>query len=351
MNKFLTYPCLTIFLVLLLTLVQKNSIAQHFKKQDSTSIKRFIESNRKQIHITLSQNTDNENLSQTTGQNNFHLSPNNNSTTKLSFSYQFISFSIRFIPKFIPGNNDIATKGNTISHGLGFNYNYKNWYAQFNYHKTSGFYLENSSDFIPGWQQGDKYLQLPDLQYQEYQAGFFYRSNALFSFNALLNQTERQLQSAGTWLPGISIRNYIIDNQGATAGTSSQRSNNLEGMLSAGYQYTAVINKGWFGSAGFIPAIGLLHAKITTRLPSGDIQSSEKNTVYRLRGIGGLGYQSKKWYAGCYANWNWLSYKQENSSVQNTEDKFSYQFYVGIRLKSPKMLESKTEAVKHLIEK
>lgn len=311
MNFISKYPFLVFLLAVVLTLAQKHSIAQHFKKQDSTSIKRFIESNRKQIHITLSQNTDIENLSQTTGQNNYHLSPNNNSITKLSFSYQFISFSIRFIPKFIPGNNDIATKGNTISHGLGFTYNYKNWYAQFNYHKTSGFYLENSSDYIPGWQTGDKYLQLPDLQYQEYQTGFFYRSNSLFSFNALLNQTERQIQSTGTWLPGISIRNYIIDNQGATAGTSSQRSNNVEGMLSAGYQYTAVRNKSWFGTAGFIPAIGLLHTKIITRLPSGDIQSSEKNIVYRLRGIGGLGYQSKKWYAGCYANWNWLSYKQE----------------------------------------
>lgn len=336
---------------MLLNIVPSVSYAQHFKKQDSTTIKHFIESKRRMIHLTLSQNTDNENLSQTTGQNNFHLSPNNNSTTKLSFSYQFISFSIRFIPKFLPGNNDVQTKGNTISHGFGFNYNYKNWYAQLSYHKTSGYYLENSSDYISGWQPGDKYLQLPDLKYQEYQASFFYRSNPLFSFNALLNQTERQLQSAGTWLPGISIRNYIIDNQGATAGTSSQRSTNVEGMLSAGYQYTAVMNKGWFGSLGFIPAMGLLHAKITTRLPSGDIHSSEKNTVYRLRGIGGLGYQANKWYAGCYANWNWLSYKQENTSVQNTEDKFSYQIYVGIRLKSPKLLESKTDAVKHLIEK
>ena len=336
---------------MLLALAPKNAIAQHFKKQDSTTIKRFIESKRRQIHITLSQNTDNENLSQTTGQNNFRLSPNNNSTTKLSFSYQFISFSIRFIPKFIPGNNDVATKGNTFSHGLGLNYNYKNWYAQLNYHKTSGFYLENSSDFIPGWQSGDKYLQFPNLMYQEYQARFFYKSNALFSFNALLNQTERQLQSAGTWLPGISIRNYIIDNQGATTSTSSQRSNNLEGMLSAGYQYTAVLNKAWFGTAGFIPGIGLLHAKITTRLASGNLYSTEKNTVYRLRGVGGLGYQSNKWYAGCYANWNWLSYQQANTSVQNTEDRFSYQVYLGIRLKSPKLLESKTEAVKQLIEK
>lgn len=351
MNFILKYPYLAILLAVFLALVQNHSFAQHFKKQDSSSIKHSIESFRNKIHFTLSQNTDNENLSQTTGQNNFHLSPNNSSVSKLSFSYQFISFSIRFIPKFIPGNNDITTKGNTISNGLGFSYNHKNWYTQLSYHKTRGYYLDNSKDFVAGWQPGDNYLQLPDVTYKEYQLSFFYRSNALFSFNALLNQTERQLQSAGTWLPGISIRNYIIDNQGATTGTSSQRSNNMEGMLSAGYQYTAVINKSWFASLGFIPALGLLNVKLTTYLPSGDLHSSEKNTVYRLRGIGGLGYQSNKWYAGCYANWNYLSYKQENSSVQNTEDKFSYQFYLGIRLKSPKLLESKTNAVKQLIEK
>lgn len=350
MKKKIPIFYLVIFFVLLSFTTTQLLFAQH-KKIDSSNIKQFIQGYHDQVHLKISQSTDIENLSQSTGQSNFLLSPNNSSVTRLNVSYRFITFSIRFIPKFIPGNNDIETKGNTVSNGLGFNYTYKQIFSQLSYHKTIGYYLENSSDFVPGWQAGNKYLQFPDLTYKDYSANFFYSTNPLFSFNALLNQTEGQLKSAGTWLPGISVRNYIIDNQGANTGTSSQRSRNFEWILSAGYQFTKVINKTWFGTLGFTPAIGLLNVNLTTHLPSGDIASKEKNTVYRLKGIGGIGYQSKKWYAGGYASWNYLTYKQRNSSVQNREDKFSYQIYFGIRLKSPKLLAIKTNAIEHLIEK
>jgi hypothetical protein len=350
LKKQLAIPYWAYFIACLFSISSQNSYAQG-SKIDSATIKQYIQGFHDQVHLKIGQSTDIENLSQSSGQLNYLLSPNNSSVTRLNFSYRFISFSLRFIPKFIPGNNDIETKGNTVSNGLGFNFSHKQIFTQLSYHKTQGYYLENSPDFVPGWRSGDKYLQFPDLQYKEYSANFFYRTNPLFSFNALMNQTERQLKSVGTWLPGISIRNYIIDNQGNSNGSSSQRSNNFEYMLSAGYQYTKVINKSWFGTLGFTPAIGLLNVKLLTRLPSGDITSKEKNTVYRLRGIGGIGYQTNKWYAGGSANWNYLTYKQENSNVQNREDKFSYQIYFGIRLRSPKYLTAKTTAVEHLIEK
>lgn len=320
-------------------------------KIDTNTIKKYIHGFHNQVQIKISQSTDIENLSQTTGQSNFLLSPNNSSITRFIFSYRFISFSLRFIPRFIPGNNDIDAKGNTVSHGFGFNFSHKQFFTQLSYHKTKGYYLENSSDFVVGWRPGDKYLQFPDLQYNEYSAYFFYNSNPRFSFNALLNQTERQLKSAGTWLPGISIRNYIIDNQTSNAASSSQRSNHIEYLLSAGYQYTKVVNKTWLGSLGITPSIGLLNVNITTRMPSGDILSTEKNTVYRLKSMGGIGYQANNWYAGGSASWNYLTYQQENSPVQNREDKFSYQIYVGIRLKSPKLLASKTDAIERMIVK
>ncbi len=349
MKKQLPIPYWAYFFTVVFIVGTQDAFAQR-AKMDSNTIKQYIQGFHQQIHLKISQSTDIENLSQSSGQVNYLLSPNNSSITRLNFTYRFISFNLRFIAKFIPGNNDILTKGNTISNGLGFNFAHRQFFTQLSYHKTQGYYLENSPDFVPGWRPGDNYLQFPDLQYKEYNATFFYSSNPLFSYNALINQTERQLKSVGTWLPGISIRNYIIDNQGSSNGSSSQRSNNFEYMLSAGYQYTKVINKSWFGTLGFTPAIGLLNVNLTTRLPLGDIASKENNTVYRLRGIGGIGYQSNLWYAGGYANWNSLTYKQENSNVQNREDKFSYQIYFGIRLRSPKYLAAKTAAVEQLIE-
>ncbi len=56
-------------------------------------------------------NNDIEGFAVRSGNDYFDIQPNASLACKLSISYRFISFSIKYVPKFIPGNDDDKLKG------------------------------------------------------------------------------------------------------------------------------------------------------------------------------------------------------------------------------------------------
>jgi hypothetical protein len=152
------------------------------------------------------------------------------------FNYRFISLSIRYIPKWLPGNDDEDLKGKTKGGGFGLNFTYSKWMQHLSYSKTKGFYLENTSEHRPGWEDGDPYVQFPDLEFKNFQGITAYKFNPGYSINAVAWQTERQVKSAGSFIPHFLYRYYISDNKAApTPGGFTQKSNNLELVLGAVY--------------------------------------------------------------------------------------------------------------------
>ncbi|NJN28352.1 MAG: DUF4421 domain-containing protein [Cyclobacteriaceae bacterium] len=60
-----------------------------------------------------------------------------------------------------------------------------------------------------------------------------YIANQKFSLRSLTSQTERQLKSAGSFLPTFHIRYYAIDDKGPSPG--SKKSNKLQMSIAPGY--------------------------------------------------------------------------------------------------------------------
>lgn len=274
-----------------------------------------------------------------TSDKDIRLSPNISSHFGLSFAYRFIYFGVGFAPKFLPGNEDDTQKGKTRSGGFFMSTGLKRWYGELYYARTKGYYLENTSDYDPTWSSGDPYIQFPELVFTQYQGIVTYKFNPEFSVSAVTFQSERQLKSAGSFIPQFRCRYYINDDRTMlTATNSSQKGRNLELLIGAGYHYTLVAKERFYISLGLTPGAGYVFSRIETRYANQTISGNQSNAVFRLDGRAGAGYNTRRFFAGVYVNASAAAYNQQRSSVVTENDAASFQLFIGYRLAAPQWL-------------
>jgi len=299
---------------------------------DSIPAKLWTEKMDKQATIRFTQSSAAEKFSVVTGTNNFYLSPNVSSVSQLSVSYRFITASLNFVPRFIGGNNDDDIKGKTTGRGFGVNLNFDHWQQELSYNRVKGYYLENTKDYRDGREPGMPYIQFPKLAYTNYQGITAYSFNPKFSVNAVVSQTERQLKSAGSFIPSLLYRYYIID--GASGGASSQKSANFELLAGAGYQYTFVY-KDVYLSMGLTPSYGYIFSRLNTYTPSGTITTHSNSPAVRLDARLGLGYNGRRFFAGAYTSAFSTVNKQQHTTIQNEDNRATVKVFVGYRFRAP----------------
>lgn len=291
------------------------------------------------ITLKLTQSSDVEKLAVVTTGTDIRLSPNAATITGLSLSYRFIYVSVSYVPRFLPGNDDNATKGKTRSGGLSFSLNFKHWLNAFSYNRTRGYYLENTGDFDPSWTPGKPYKQFPDLVYTQYAGLTAYNFNPQYSISAVVFQTERQLKSAGSFIPQLRYRYYISDDRSTPIPNSfTQKGQHLELLLGAGYHYTFVAKQKWYASLGLTPNAGYVFARITSRSATETIKGNQRNFEVRLDGRAGLGYNNRRFFAGAYMDLFASSFNQQNTPVTTEDNRVSFQAFIGYRFNAPKWL-------------
>ncbi|MBZ5855627.1 DUF4421 family protein [Flavihumibacter profundi] len=324
--------------------------AQHDDSLIMQPKQKWIENMNQYIMLKIILNSDIETLAVVTDQNKIQLSPNAKSISRISFSYKFISFSIKYIPKFLPGNDDDDIRGKTKGGGFGMNFNFNHWQQELSYSKTQGYYLENTSDYNTAWKPGDPYIQFPELVYNQYQGTTAYNFNPKFSVSAVTSQTQRQLKSAGSFIPILRYRYYIVDDRSTPqSGRSTQKTNNFEIILGAGYYHTFVIRNNFYFSLGLTPGAGFVYTRLTTRYPSGDVSTDQRNAIFRLDGWTGLGYNGQRFFTGFYMQFSGSSFNQEHTSAISENSKVAIQGFVGYRLNAPKWMKEKVESVNNII--
>ena len=299
----------------------------HFQTADV-----WIEKMSDKIAMDISLNDKYEIFEVKTPTNKFILYPNAPLKLRMKFNYRFISFAFQFAPDFIPGNGDEDIKGKTKAFGVETSLIFNHWFLDVAYSQVRGFYLENTEEYIP-WVDGDPYIQFPDLNYYGFAISSGYIGNSNFSLRSLASQTERQLKSAGTFIPVFNFRYYIMDDQ--SAGTTTQKSNNIEGGIGPGYAYTFVIKEKFYMSLGLLGSMGYLNTKLTTRQPTGDLITNQDNLIFRWDGKSGIGYNGHRFYSGIYANVSGTRYNQENTTAVNIDTRVFYHLFVGVRIKAP----------------
>lgn len=281
----------------------------------------------------------------TTG-DKFILYPNTPTGMRLKLAYRFITFAFQFAPDFIPGNGDENLKGKTKSFGIGTSLIFKHWLFDIHYSKVRGYYLENSADYFAGI-NGDPYIQFPDLQYQGISFSTGYSTNSKFSMRSLTAQTERQLKSAGSFIPVLDFRYFVMDDR--SNNTSTQKTNNIETSIGPGYGYTFVIKEKIYFSLNMAAGIGYLNTRLTTRQPSENIISNQNNLIYKWDGKAGVGFNGNWIYSGLYANVSGTHYQQEHTTASNFETRILYHLFLGFRFNAPKVLKAQVDFIEKKI--
>ena len=303
----------------------------------------WIENMSGKIGIDLSLNNAYETFEVSTPSNDVVLYPNAPSNLRLKLNYEFISIGFEIAPDFIPGNGDEELKGKTNSFAIGTSLIFKHFFVDLSYSRVKGYYLKNTTDYI-AWEKGDPYIQFPDLRYEGFAISSGYINNSKFSLKSLRTHTERQLKSAGSFIPAFDFRFYRIDDKSSDTGT--QKSNNLEVSLGPGYYYTFVSQEKYYFSLGMQASLGYLHTRLTTRFETGDNVSYQDNFVFRWDGKTGVGYNGSRFYTGLYATVSGTRYNQQNTTVMNFETRVFYHIFLGIRLEAPDCLKRQMTRIK-----
>ncbi|ACU59550.1 hypothetical protein Cpin_2055 [Chitinophaga pinensis DSM 2588] len=272
------------------------------------------------------------------------LKPNPSEIFRAYFNYRFLSFYVSHTPHFLPGNNDDDIKGRTSGIGLGTSFNFRNWFTDIFYSHTNGYYLSNIKDYRPDWQPGDPYFLLPDLTVNSLSGSIGYNTNPHLSLQSTVSQTERQIRSAGAFLPKISYRYYTINSPGITF---SQKSRNIQALIGAGYQYTFVLRKAFYVTGSFTPSFGYIFYRLQTQNGADYGVSHARGPIYQWDALLGTGYSGNRFFAGAYLTATSSTYAQGLTTAVNQDGQIYFQLFAGIRLKAPKILEKNYDKIFH----
>ncbi|NVJ88230.1 MAG: DUF4421 family protein [Flavobacteriaceae bacterium] len=152
--------------------------------------------------------------------NRILVHPNTPNNLRFNLNYDFLSVGYQISPDFLPSNGVNEEKGKTKSFRFGTNLVFKHWFSEIEYSKVTGFFLKNTTDYDANWLSGDPFIQYPYLRYDGFSLTVGYIQNSKFSMRSLTNQTERQLKSAGTFLPVFNIDYYVLNDISYTTGSS-----------------------------------------------------------------------------------------------------------------------------------
>ena len=336
----------TIFLLILLicggAIAAQDTVLRR-PSRDSGWIEKFND----QINVKLALINTDEALVIETDQFNYVLQPNPSELFRAYVNYRFISFYVSYVPHFLPGNNDDEEKGRTSGIGLGTSLNLRNWFTDIYFSHNKGYYLENTKDFRPDWRPGDPYFQIPDLHVTRLEGTVGYNTNARLSLQAATSQTERQLKSAGAFIPKISYRYNIIDNRTPPGPYFTQKSRHIQALLGAGYQHTFVIRKSFYVLGGFTPSFGYIFYKVTTRMGADQSTYSSRGPIYEWDAKFGFGYNRHRVFGGTYLTASSARYAQGLTTAVDQEANIFFQLFIGIRLDAPKFVNKKMDKVFH----
>ena len=307
----------------------------HLKAQDSTAIVSYVD----KIIIKANLNTQRDVFTSNYDNNetDFKITTNDNLRLFLSLDYDFIGFSIGFDPNFLNENNDNDLKGKSSFSDFRFRMFLGKWVQSMHYGETKGFYIENTEDFIPDWNEGtDPYIQFPNLKKTSYGMTTAYVFNSNFSYRNLVYQTEWQKKSAGSFVPKLYY-NYNELSFKTENVSSIEKFYNLK--LELAYYYTFVIHENWFIAPYIAPAAGVRFSKTKTERDNETFSTDETHYPLSLSKGLQLGYSSRRIIFGLNIN-NQFNWFREDSVTAITEDRIYGLVYFGYRFDAPKFLDN-----------
>jgi Domain of unknown function (DUF4421) len=192
-----------LILMLLFTFYEGNTARLDTLKvrQDTTYIKSYSEN----LIIKLDLDNDIIQFKLTGNDFKYDIRPNLGTNRTMSISYRWAYVGFSFIPDFIVGDKWNERRGETNAFGIGGGITAPRFLFDVQFAKVNGFYLYNTSDYVPGWNPDvDPYIQFPELGIWMIRGSAYYKTNPNYSVRAIQYQTEAQRKTASSFLPGIT---------------------------------------------------------------------------------------------------------------------------------------------------
>lgn len=326
---FLTKISFLLFQVLFST----HSFGQNTTVLDSTSIISYAD--KLVVKLNIDTQTDTYFVSDKLTNTNLVVLPNDNLKFSISLDYEFIGVSFGFSPKFLTGNNDDDLKGKSSFTDYGFRFFLGNWTQEIIYSNIQGYYVKNTQDFIPGWEENeDPFIQFPDLKTIQWGGSTSYIFNDHFSFRNIVYQTEWQRKSAGSFIPKLE---YIYNRFSNRVNSIKSVENAFDIKIAPSYYYTWVTHRNWFVSAFLSPAIGIRFSNSMEEENGVTLKETNQHLIKTLDSGLQLGFSSDKFIFGVNLNLvaNWYN---EDKTTNVIDDKFYGKLYFGYRFDAPKWL-------------
>jgi hypothetical protein len=248
-------------------------------------------------------------------QENFSINLNANKQDRLGASVGFrsIVISFGFSPNFLSENR------NNQNSKL-FNLNFRNYFGQWmqtiDLYKEKGFFIE----------EGDVSLYLPKTTSLKIGGGTSYIFNENFSFRAIVSQDERQLKSAGSFIPRLVYYYSEID---VIYTEIDSKLKSFDIALAPSYYYNYVPTKNLLLSAGASAGLGFNYSESDSE--------SLTSLLTEINFRGSVSYDRDNIYLGAHYSYLILNHNSDRNTY--IKDNIPYfEIFLGYRFNAPKSL-------------
>ncbi len=267
-------------------------------------------------------------------------------------SYKFASVRIGIRPKVSGKSKD--EKGDPKSFRIKFQLLFDKWSHRFEYNRVKGYYITNNN--IGGTSTTENHILFPNLTSTVIIGSSSYKFNDNYSVRSTISQTEAQLKSAGSFIPGVDYWFYDFDGLDTyinKEGNEVKRSNYIKSsgvdlVLNLGYYYTFVYKK-WYANIFAIPGIGIDFNSSTQYSNFGATKSKSQDLLISLHIGAGIGYNSEKFFFGTSLSKRNTNEQSNDDKIQFDSSKNSFFVFFGYRFKAPKQIAKPIDGIEEKI--
>ncbi len=292
----------------------------------------YIEKMNNTLNLRFDLDNDIRSFEFDTSEDTYLILPNTRMRMAVAYNYRFISLRVAFSPKFLAAG-DSENKGKTTVFKLALDMFPKDIYQNLEYNRVKGYYVDGIEGIIPLVEDlNQEFILLPGLSTVSVTGQTLYRFNENYSFKAIVNQTEVQVRTAGSFVPGLDYGYWSIKNP-----EGAQDLESFHIMATAGYFQTFVLNQNWYANLGLSTGLGIEWNKLDSRIDGTEITTRNSSAILGLNTQIGLGYNSRRFYSGIALVGNVMT--RENSSLVRFNNVRGYfKVFVGYRFDPPRAL-------------
>lgn len=284
---------------------------------------------------------------------NVNIEPNLGYRYGVVLSYKFASVRVGIRPQVSSRSKE--EKGDPESFRIKFQLLFDKWSHRFEYNRVKGYYIsdQNIGEDVTS---SPNHIQFPDLTSNIFSGTSAYKFNDNYSVRSTISQTEAQLKSAGSFIPGLDYWFYDLDGMDKYINKEGDevfrenymKSSGFDVVLNLGYFYTFVYKK-WYANAFIVPGIGIDFNKITYYTPSSSSKQNYQDLLLSLDGGVGIGFNGKKIFYGAAISKKYLNEKKNENKIQFNTSKDSFFVFFGYRFKAPKQIAKPIDGIEEKI--